>query len=59
MPKQDRQLRMSPGSTMDKLWHYMLLNTSGTAKAAPPYLQLQLLVVGFVYCITQFALIKC
>ena len=29
----DRQLRMSPGATLDKLWHYMLLNTSGTRAA--------------------------
>jgi hypothetical protein len=30
VPDKDRQLRMSPGSTLDKLWHYMLLNTTGT-----------------------------
>jgi hypothetical protein len=26
-----KQLNMSPGATVDKLWHYMLLNTAGTA----------------------------
>ena len=29
VPEQDRQLVMSPGDKLDKLWHYMLLNTSG------------------------------
>jgi hypothetical protein len=48
VPEKDRQLRMSPGATLDKLWHYVLLNTSGTAKTVRPYLQLQLLVVGSV-----------
>ena len=24
-----RQLRMSPGSMIDRLWHFMLLNTAG------------------------------
>jgi hypothetical protein len=30
VPEKDRQLRMSLGATLDKLWHYMLLNTAGT-----------------------------
>jgi hypothetical protein len=30
VPEKDRQLRMCPGAKLDKLWHYMLLNTSGT-----------------------------
>lgn len=34
LPEKDRQLRMSPGATLDKLWHYMLLNTAGTVGAA-------------------------
>lgn len=25
-----RELNMSPGATVDKLWHHMLLNTAGT-----------------------------
>jgi hypothetical protein len=25
-----KQLNMSPGATVDKLWHFMLLNTEGT-----------------------------
>lgn len=24
-----RQLRMSPGASLDRLWHFMLLNTAG------------------------------
>jgi len=27
---QDRELRMSPGAALDRLWHWMLLNTAGT-----------------------------
>jgi len=27
---QDRELRMSPGAGLDRLWHWMLLNTAGT-----------------------------
>ena len=34
VPEKDRQLRMSPGAKLDKLWHYMLLNTSGIAARA-------------------------
>lgn len=26
-----KQLNMSPGASFDKLWHYMVLNTAGTA----------------------------
>jgi hypothetical protein len=33
VPEKDRQLRMSPGTKMDKLWHYMLLNTEGAVPA--------------------------
>jgi hypothetical protein len=46
VPENDRQLRMSPGATLDKLWHYMLLNTTGTlmVRAALPY------VCGLVGC---------
>jgi hypothetical protein len=29
VPENDRQLHMSPGPALDKLWHYMLLNTAG------------------------------
>jgi hypothetical protein len=29
VPEQDRQLLMSPGAKLDKLWHFMLLDTSG------------------------------
>ena len=29
VPEKDRRLHMSPGAKMDKLWHYMLLNTTG------------------------------
>jgi hypothetical protein len=29
VPEKDRQLSMSPGAKLDKLWHYMLLNTEG------------------------------
>ena len=29
VPEKDRQLHMSPAATLDKLWHYMLLNTAG------------------------------
>lgn len=27
---QDRELRMSPGAALDRLWHWMLLNTAGS-----------------------------
>jgi hypothetical protein len=30
VPDKNRSLSMLPGSTLDKLWHYMLLNTTGT-----------------------------
>jgi hypothetical protein len=38
VPEQDRQLHMSPGDKLDRLWHYMLLNTTGTfmVRAACP-----------------------
>jgi hypothetical protein len=29
VPEKDRQLRMSPGYSLHRLWHYMLLNTTG------------------------------
>jgi hypothetical protein len=41
VPEKDRQLSMSPGATLDKLWHYMLLNTTGTF-----YCQGSLMLVG-------------
>jgi hypothetical protein len=36
--EKERQLSMSPRSTLDKLWHYMLLNntTGGTAHSMLP-----------------------
>jgi hypothetical protein len=29
VPEKDRQLHMSPGYSLHRLWHYMLLNTTG------------------------------
>lgn len=31
-----RELKMSPGATVDRLWHYMLLNTAGNLAITVP-----------------------
>jgi hypothetical protein len=36
---ESRQLRMSPGTQMDRLWHFMLLNTDGMTWDGPAHNQ--------------------